>query len=163
MVSQVAVSSANSTHRLDSITSLPWKQLVSNSMSRVRLYAVLLASLREYRSRSPAIGIYGVMAYTVVQRTREIGIRMALGAQRAQVLRLVLAKLWLTAGGVILGCTGAAAFTRYLKGMLFGLQPLDPLTIISVALLFVFIAALASYTPAYRATKMDPLSALRYE
>lgn len=140
------------------------QQLVSNSVSRSRLYAVLLGIFAGVSVVLAAIGIYGMMAYSVVQRTKEIGIRMALGAPRAEVLNLVLRQgMWLTAGGIALGCTGAAALARYLKGMLFGIEPLDPLTVISVALLFVSVAMLACYAPAYRATKVDPLSALRCE
>lgn len=140
------------------------EQLVSNSMSRPRLYAVLLGIFAGVSLTLAAIGIYGIMAYTVLRRTREIGIRIALGAQRAEVLSLVLRQsIWLTAVGVFLGCLGAAMVTRYLKGMLFGLEPLDPSTVIAVALFFVSVAALASYAPAYRATKIDPVTALRYE
>jgi putative ABC transport system permease protein len=105
-----------------------------------------------------------MMAYSVVQRKREIGIRMALGAQRAEVVGLVLRQsMWLTATGMTLGCIGAAALTRYLEGMLFDLKPLDPPTVVAVALLFVSVATLASYAPAYGATRVDALSALRCE
>ena len=93
---------------------------------------------------------------------REIGIRMALGAQRAQVVRLVLREgVALTATGTIAGLCAAAAITRYLQGMLFGLTPLDPSTFVGVALLFSAVAIVASYVPARRATKVDPLVALR--
>ena len=109
-----------------------------------------------------AIGIYGVLAYAVVQRTQEIGIRMALGAQRSQVLSLVLRKgLVLTALGVALGLVGAAGGARYLQGMLFGITPLDLWTFAVVAAAFSVVAALASYLPARRATKVEPVVALR--
>jgi putative ABC transport system permease protein len=104
------------------------------------------------------------MAYTVTQRTREIGIRMALGAQRAEVMRLVLRQSTaLIAVGLCCGLAGAAAVTRYLEGLLFGLTPLDPMTFIAVALAFGGVATVASYVPARRATKVDPLVSLRYE
>jgi putative ABC transport system permease protein len=138
--------------------------IVGNSMVRPRLYAVLLAIFAAVAVVLAAIGIFGVMAYTVAQRTREIGIRMALGARRAQVLRLVLGRsLSLTVIGIALGLTGAGALTRYLEGLLFGLTPLDPPTFIAVSVLFTVIATIASWVPARRATKVDPLIALRHE
>jgi putative ABC transport system permease protein len=111
-----------------------------------------------------AIGIYGVLAYAVVQRTREIGIRMALGAQRAQVLALVLGKgAILTAAGIALGLAGAAAGTRLLQDLLFGVTPLDPTTFAAVSVLFGLVAMVACYVPARRATAVDPMVALRTE
>jgi putative ABC transport system permease protein len=111
-----------------------------------------------------AIGIYGVLAYAVIQRTQEIGIRMALGAQRAQVLALVLRKcLMLTTTGVAIGLVSAAAGTRFLQSMLFGITALDPPTFLSVGLLFGLVAVFASYVPARRATDVDPMVALRNE
>jgi putative ABC transport system permease protein len=100
----------------------------------------------------------------VAQRTREIGIRIALGARRVDVMRLVLRQSTMLVGvGLFCGLASAAAVTRYLEGLLFGLTPLDPSTFIVVALAFACIATLASYVPARRATKVDPLVALRYE
>ncbi len=137
-------------------------QIVSNSLSRPRLYAVLLGVFAGIAVALAAIGIYGVMAYSVAQRTREIGIRMALGAQRGQVVRLVLSQgLALTLIGTVAGLGAAAAVTRYLRAMLFGLTPLDPLTFAAVALLFSAVAIVASYVPARHATRVDPLTALR--
>jgi len=110
------------------------------------------------------LGIYGTVAYGVVQRTHEIGVRMALGAQRAEVLRMVLRQgAILTVIGTIIGVTGATALTRYLQSLLFRLTPLDPATFIGVTVLFATVAMLASYLPARRATKVDPLIALRCE
>jgi putative ABC transport system permease protein len=147
---------------VDDIATL--QQLRSDSISRPRFYAVLLGIFAAVAVTLAAVGIYGVMAYSVTRRTREIGIRMALGAARADVLRLVLGQtLALTALGITLGLAGAAAFTRYLAGLLFGLTPLDPTTFIAVALVFSVVATCAALVPARRATNVDPLIALRYE
>ena len=111
-----------------------------------------------------ALGLYGVTSYTVNRRVTEIGIRRALGAQRAHVLGLVLGQsLTLTALGIGLGLAGAAAMTRALRGLLFGLTPLDTGTFIGVAVLFAIVATLAALLPAHRATRVDPLVALRNE
>jgi putative ABC transport system permease protein len=143
---------------------LPMEQLVAGSVARQRFYAVMLSMFAGVAAILAAIGIYGVLAYAVVQRTREIGIRMALGAQRAQVLRLILRKgAILTAAGIALGLVGAAAGTRLLQDLLFGVTPLDPRTFIAVSLLFGLVATLASYLPARRATAVDPTVALRSE
>jgi putative ABC transport system permease protein len=139
-------------------------QIVSNAMSRPRLYAVLLGAFAAVALVLAAIGIYGVLAYFVSQRRREIGIRMALGAQQAQVVVLVLRQMMvLTAVGVTAGLAGAAGVSGYLEGLLFGLAPLDVATFAGVAVAFVAVAALASYVPARRATRVDPLAALRTE
>ena len=119
------------------------------------LFAAIAATLA-------AIGIYGVIAYSVAQRRREIGIRMALGARRVQVLGLVLRQsLLLTAIGILTGIAGAAMVARYLESMLFGLTPLDPATWIGVSVPFAIVAAVAAYVPARRATAIDPVRALR--
>jgi len=136
--------------------------LVSNSISRPRLYAVLLGIFAGVAVTLAAVGIYGVLAYAVTQRTREIGIRMALGAERSNVMGLVMGQsASLVALGIALGLAGAAAVTRYLDTMLFGLTPRDPATLITVSLTLAAVATLASYVPARRATKVDPLVALR--
>jgi len=143
---------------------IPMERLVSSSVARPRFYAVVLGVFAIVAGFLAAIGVYGVLAYAVAQRTQEIGIRMALGAQRAQVLALVLRTgLMLTAVGIALGLAAAVAGTRLLQGMLFGITPLDPRTFIAVSLLFALVAALASYVPARRATKVDPMVALRSE
>ncbi len=111
-----------------------------------------------------AIGLYGVIAYAVAQRTRELGIRMALGAQRDNILWLVLRQgLNLVLVGVAIGLVGALVLTRFLSGLLFDLKPTDPPTLIATSLLLVAVASLACWVPARRATKVDPMVALRNE
>ena len=110
------------------------------------------------------VGIFGVVSYSVNRRTREIGIRMALGARAPDVLRLVMKNgLLLTLVGVGSGLGAALALTRFLKSLLFGIESTDTLTYVAVSALLIFIALLATYLPARRATKVDPLEALRYE
>ena len=133
-------------------------------MTLPRMYAVLLGTFAGVAVGLAAIGIYGMLAYAVAQRTREIGIRMALGAQPAEVVRLVLRESAAsTAMGIVAGLCAAAALTRYLQGMLFGVTPLDPTTFAAVAVIFGAVAICAALTPARRATNVDPLIALRYE
>ncbi len=140
------------------------EQLVSKTISRPRLYAVLLGIFAAVAATLAVIGMYGVLAYSVAQRTREIGIRLALGAQRAQVMGFVLSQsVPLMALGMVLGLAGAAGLTRYLEGMLFGLTALDPSTFIAVSLLFAVVATIAAYMPARRATSVDPMVVLRCE
>jgi ABC-type antimicrobial peptide transport system permease subunit len=140
------------------------EQLVSNSVARQRFYAVMLGIFAGVAGLLAAVGIYGVLAYAVVQRTQEIGVRMALGAERYQVLTLILRRgLLLTTIGIAAGLAGAIGGARYLQSMLFGIEPRDPGTFIAVAAGFAVIAVMASYLPARRATKVDPMVALRVE
>jgi ABC-type antimicrobial peptide transport system permease subunit len=110
------------------------------------------------------VGLYGVMAYTVGRKTREIGIRMALGAFGKDVIWMVMGEVLILVGiGVTIGITGALLLTRYIKGQLFGLTPNDPLTLTAAAVMLIAVAALAGYIPALRASRIDPIRALRYE
>jgi ABC-type antimicrobial peptide transport system permease subunit len=111
-----------------------------------------------------AIGLYGMMSYTVTSRVSEIGIRMALGAQAGDVVKLVMRETALLVGiGIIIGLGAALAFTRLISSLLFGLTPTDPLTIALASLLMIASAALAGFLPARRACRVDPMIALRYE
>jgi putative ABC transport system permease protein len=142
----------------------PMTRLVSNTVARQRFYAVTLGTFAAIAAILAIIGIYGVLSYAVVQRTQEIGIRLSLGAPRAQVLGLVLRKgLVLTTVGIVLGLLGASAGSRLLQGMLFGVTPLDVRTFAAVSTTFGFVAMIACYLPARRATKVDPIVALRQD
>jgi len=137
---------------------------VQASVRQERLVAILSGFFGALALVIAALGLYGVTSYTVNRRVTEIGIRRALGAQRTHVLGLVLGQsLTLTALGIGLGLAGAAAMTRALRGLLFGLTPLDTGTFIGVAVLFAIVATLAALLPAHRATRVDPLVALRNE
>lgn len=139
-------------------------ELVSRSIAPQRFNLSLLSLFSGLGLLLAAIGIYGVMAYSVSQRTHEIGLRMALGAQVADVLTLVLRQgMILTLVGVGLGLVVSIALTRLMKSLLFGVSATDPLILAGVALLITFIALLACYLPARRAAKVDPLVALRHE
>jgi putative ABC transport system permease protein len=110
------------------------------------------------------VGIYGVIAYSVAQRTQEIGIRMALGAQREDVLKLIVGQGFrLALVGVGLGVAGAVLFARFVRSLLFHVKATDPATFAAVAIVFVAVALGASFVPAWRATKVDPMEALRHE
>jgi len=143
---------------------VPMERLFASAVARPRFYAVLLTVFAAIAGVLAAVGIYGVLACVVVQRTQELGIRMALGARRTQVLGLVLRQgLVLTAIGISLGLVAAGAAGRLLQGMLFGVRPLDPMTFAAVFVLFAAVAMIAAYVPARRATKVDPMVALRAE
>jgi ABC-type antimicrobial peptide transport system permease subunit len=138
--------------------------VVAASQSRPRFMTLVLTSFGGVSLLLAAVGIFGVISYSVAQRTRELGIRIALGAQARGVLRLVLGgALRLVAAGVLFGLIGAFALTRLLSAFLFGVSADDPATFAVVALALAVVALLASYLPALRATRVDPLAALRAE
>jgi putative ABC transport system permease protein len=140
------------------------EEVLSAAQSRPRLLTLLLTLFAVVALTLAAVGIYGVIAYSVAQRTRELGLRIALGAQPADVLRLVLKRgVMLTVCGIALGLMGAWGLTRFLSGLLYGVTATDPVTFVGVTLLLGAIAVLASYLPARAATKADPMIALRTE
>jgi predicted permease len=140
------------------------EKTVADSISSKRFTMVLLGAFAALALLLASIGIYGVLSYMVGQRTREIGVRLALGAQRFDVLKMVLRDgARMTLVGVIVGLIGAFGLTRLMASMLFGVRPTDPITFVGVAVLLSAIALLACYVPARRAMKVDPMEALRHE
>jgi putative ABC transport system permease protein len=138
--------------------------LVSESMSRRRLSMLLLAIFAGVALALAAVGIYGIISYSVAQRAHEVGIRMALGARRLDVVRMVLGQsLALTLAGILAGLVGSLALTHFLSSLLFRVNATDPATFVLVALILAVVALLASFVPAYRATTVDPVNALRQE
>jgi predicted permease len=139
-------------------------QQIDSSLSNERIFARLTAGFGLLALLLAGIGIYGIMAYTVSRRTSEIGIRMALGARADQVLSMVLGEVsWMALAGVAIGLGGALWLGHFLGAMLYGLKPSDPLTLISAAVLLTVIALLAALGPARRASRIDPIRALRHE
>ena len=138
--------------------------IISDSIALRRLAMALLAAFGGLALVLACVGIYGVISYSVAQRTNEIGVRVALGAQRGQMFRLVIGEGFrIAVTGMLLGLGLAVALTRLLSSLLFGVGPNDPFTFASVAALLLFVAVAACYVPARRATKVDPMVALRYE
>ena len=175
---RVVLRTAGSAQPLDSIRSLvksldgqnlihnaqTMNEAIAGSLSSRRFAMVLLDSFAVLALLMASIGLYGVISYLVERRTQELGIRIALGAQRSNVLRLVLGDgLKMAAGGVAIGLLAAFGLTRLLARMVYGVSTTDPITFGTIALVLIVVASLACYLPARRATKVDPLVALRYE
>jgi putative ABC transport system permease protein len=139
-------------------------ELMSESMARRRLSMFLLATFAGLALALAAVGIYGIMSYSVAQRAHEVGIRVALGAKSGDVVRLVLGQsMGLTLAGIIAGLLGSLALTNFLSSLLFNVKATDAATFLLVALILAFVAMVASFVPAYRATTVDPVNALRQE
>jgi ABC-type antimicrobial peptide transport system permease subunit len=138
--------------------------LINDSVAQPRFRTWLIGVFSIFALTLACLGIYGVIAYLVTQRYKEIGIRMALGATRANILQLILARTFkLTALAIIAGLTAAFFLTRFLNSILFGITIHDPLTFVLVPISLIAIALLAGYLPARRATRVDPVRSLRYE
>jgi ABC-type antimicrobial peptide transport system permease subunit len=136
----------------------------NKSMARASFTSVMLAIAGGMALLLGAIGLYGVISYLVLQRSHEIGIRMALGARRSEIMQLIVEQgLRLTLIGIAVGIIGALGLTRFLTSLLYGVKPTDPLTFIAVSLGLTAVTMLASYLPARRATKVDPMVALRHK
>jgi putative ABC transport system permease protein len=140
------------------------EEILGTEVARQHRHMSVLAGFAGLALLLASVGIYGVLSYAVAQRTQEIGIRMALGAQQGEILRSVLGHgMGLAAIGVVIGITAAAALTRIMSSLLFGVQATDPATFLSVSVLLLLVAMAACYIPARRAIKVDPMLALRYE
>jgi putative ABC transport system permease protein len=140
------------------------EERLSDSVAPQRFNTILLGLFAIVALALSATGILGLMSYTVAERTHEIGVRVALGAQRSDILKLIVFRgMLLTVCGVVLGSIAALLLTRLMSGLLFGVSPTDPLTFGSIAALLVIVALAGCYFPARRAMKVDPLIALRYE
>ncbi len=159
---RAAVAAIDKDQPVFSVITMP--QLVDNSVSTPHLTLVLLGLFSGLALVLATIGIYGVISYSVQQRTHEIGIRMALGAQRSNVLRLVVGQgVRLAAVGIVIGIAAALGLMRLITSLLFGVSANDPLTFTAAALVLLFVAIAACYIPARRAVAVDPMNALRYE
>ena len=139
-------------------------QILADSSVEPRFQTALVGSFAVLGLILAIVGIYGVISYSVVQRTHEIGVRLALGAQRADVLRMILREgMRLAISGIAIGTVGALALTRVLRSMLFEIEPNDPATFVGVPMFLTIAALAACYLPARRATRVDPMLALRSE
>ena len=138
--------------------------LITSSLKQPRFNLVLVGIFATTALLLAAVGIYGVMSYLVEQQTREIGIRSALGAKRSHIFKLVIGHgVGMALIGIVLGIVASLGLTRFLAGLLYGVTALDPMTFIGISMLLLIVAVLACYVPASRATKVDPLVALRSE
>jgi putative ABC transport system permease protein len=157
-----AVWSVNKDQPLSNIRTM--EQVLADSVAQPRIFTLLLGVFAGLALLLASVGIYGVVSYSVTQRTHEVGVRMALGAEYADVLRLVVGQaMVLAAIGLGIGLAGALALTRFLSGFLYGVRPTDSMTFAAVVLVLAGVALLACYIPARRAKKVDPTVALRYE
>jgi putative ABC transport system permease protein len=162
----VVPSLARAVHELDANVPIAdirsMRDVVSVSTAQRRMTMLLLVGFAVLALVLAAVGIYGVISYSVTQRTQEIGIRMALGAERGLVMRMVVGQAMALAGvGVVTGGAGAWVLTRLMQKLLFGVEPSDPLTFAVVAAVLAVVAAIAASVPARRATRVDPVIALR--
>jgi putative ABC transport system permease protein len=137
---------------------------IGRSLSSRRFSTVLLGVFASLALTLAAIGIYGIVAYSVTERTREIGVRLALGAQRRDVIGMVVGQgMTMTVAGTAIGVVAALLLTRLMSSLLFGISAADPLTFLLIPVLLIAVAVVACYVPARRATRVDPLQALRSE
>ena len=142
----------------------PLQQMVSDSIARPGFEAAVLTAFGVIALSLACIGVYGLIAFSVAQRIREIGIRVALGASKARIFRMILGDGFrMTMTGVVLGLAGVISATRFLRSLLFEISPLDPATLVSVVCILLVVSAVACYIPALRAANADPASALREE
>jgi putative ABC transport system permease protein len=140
------------------------EDLLALDLGRARFQAILLGLFAGIALLLTAVGLYGVIAYSVAQRTHEIGVRMALGASRSGVLSMVLGRgLQLTGAGLVIGVAGALALARIIAALLYEIPPRDPATYVVVCVTLSLVALLASYLPALRAARVQPTVALRFE
>ena len=157
-----AIRSVNKDQAISDVRSVD--QIRDQSMGGRRLVSVLLGTFATVALILAGLGIYGVISYNVAQRTREMGIRAALGATERSLLRLILDRgIRLTLIGLAIGTAGAIGLTRLMATLLFGVGARDPVTMVSVGAILAAVAVMASYIPARRATRVDPVVALRYE